>query len=141
MEGHNTLIDTRWAAPGDTQSMQRFAKELVALQECDEIAPSHKLASGEARNLAHRWTTWVPVHRSEIRLLMAVQGQTRAWRHVRVESVLLPTSDIGRRPRDGSFVPFPDEVQCSAKLWARRARGRRSGTGKRGSVSAGSEVV
>src|SRR5215475_10241197 len=32
MEGHNTLIDTRWAAPGDTQSMQRFAKELVALQ-------------------------------------------------------------------------------------------------------------
>src|SRR5262245_45360724 len=31
-EGHNTRIDTRWTAPGDTQSMQRFAKELVALQ-------------------------------------------------------------------------------------------------------------
>jgi putative ABC transport system substrate-binding protein len=31
-EGRNTRIDARWAAPGDTQSMQRFAKELVALQ-------------------------------------------------------------------------------------------------------------
>src|SRR5215813_13653622 len=31
-EGHNMRIDTRWTAPGDTQSMQRFAKELVALQ-------------------------------------------------------------------------------------------------------------
>jgi putative tryptophan/tyrosine transport system substrate-binding protein len=31
-EGNNTRIDTRWTAPGDTQSMQRFAKELVALQ-------------------------------------------------------------------------------------------------------------
>jgi len=31
-EGHNTWIDTRWTAPGDTQSMERFAKELVALQ-------------------------------------------------------------------------------------------------------------
>jgi ABC-type uncharacterized transport system substrate-binding protein len=31
-EGRDTRIDTRWAAPGDTQLMQRFAKELVALQ-------------------------------------------------------------------------------------------------------------
>jgi putative ABC transport system substrate-binding protein len=31
-EGHNIRIDTRWAKPGDTESMQRFAKELVALQ-------------------------------------------------------------------------------------------------------------
>jgi len=31
-EGRNTRIEARWAAPGDTQSMQRFAKELVALQ-------------------------------------------------------------------------------------------------------------
>jgi ABC-type uncharacterized transport system substrate-binding protein len=31
-EGRNTRIDARWAAPGDTQSMQRLAKELVALQ-------------------------------------------------------------------------------------------------------------
>ena len=31
-EGRNTRIDTRFAAPGDTQSMERFAKELVALQ-------------------------------------------------------------------------------------------------------------
>jgi hypothetical protein len=31
-EGNNTRIDTRWTAPGDTQSMQPFAKELVALQ-------------------------------------------------------------------------------------------------------------
>src|SRR5262245_27657177 len=31
-EGHNIRIDTRWTAPGDTQSMERFAKELVTLQ-------------------------------------------------------------------------------------------------------------
>jgi putative tryptophan/tyrosine transport system substrate-binding protein len=29
-EGGNTRIDTRWATPGDAESMQRFAKELVA---------------------------------------------------------------------------------------------------------------
>jgi ABC-type uncharacterized transport system substrate-binding protein len=31
-EGRNIQIDTRWAAPDDAGSMQRFAKELVALQ-------------------------------------------------------------------------------------------------------------
>ena len=31
-EGRNTRIDTRWATPTDAGSMQRFAKELVALQ-------------------------------------------------------------------------------------------------------------
>jgi ABC-type uncharacterized transport system substrate-binding protein len=31
-DGRNTWIDTRWATPGDAESMQRFAKELVALQ-------------------------------------------------------------------------------------------------------------
>jgi putative tryptophan/tyrosine transport system substrate-binding protein len=32
MEGRDTKIDTRWATPADAESMQRFAKELVALQ-------------------------------------------------------------------------------------------------------------
>jgi putative ABC transport system substrate-binding protein len=31
-ENRNIRIDTRWATPGDTESIQRFAKELVALQ-------------------------------------------------------------------------------------------------------------
>jgi ABC-type uncharacterized transport system substrate-binding protein len=31
-EGRNTRIDTRWTAPADAESRQRFAKELVALQ-------------------------------------------------------------------------------------------------------------
>jgi putative tryptophan/tyrosine transport system substrate-binding protein len=31
-EGRNIRIDTRWAIPGDAQSRQRFAKELIALQ-------------------------------------------------------------------------------------------------------------
>jgi putative tryptophan/tyrosine transport system substrate-binding protein len=31
-EGRNTRIDTRWATPADAESMERFAKELVALQ-------------------------------------------------------------------------------------------------------------
>jgi putative tryptophan/tyrosine transport system substrate-binding protein len=30
-EGRNTRIDTRWATQADANSMQRFAKELVAL--------------------------------------------------------------------------------------------------------------
>jgi hypothetical protein len=36
----------------------------------------------------------------------AASGQTRPWRHVGVESVLPPTSDIGRRRRHGSSVPI-----------------------------------
>src|ERR1700680_1097652 len=31
-EGLNILIDIRWPIPADVESMQRFAKELVALQ-------------------------------------------------------------------------------------------------------------
>jgi putative tryptophan/tyrosine transport system substrate-binding protein len=31
-EGRNIRTDTRWPIPGDAESMQRFAKELVALQ-------------------------------------------------------------------------------------------------------------
>src|SRR5436189_6142870 len=31
-DGRNIRIDTRWATPGDAESMQRFAKELVTLQ-------------------------------------------------------------------------------------------------------------
>jgi putative tryptophan/tyrosine transport system substrate-binding protein len=31
-EGRDILIDIRWATPGDVESMQRFAKELVALR-------------------------------------------------------------------------------------------------------------
>jgi putative ABC transport system substrate-binding protein len=31
-EGHNIRIDIRWATPDDTESIRRFAKELVALQ-------------------------------------------------------------------------------------------------------------
>src|SRR5215510_4508127 len=31
-EGRNIRIDTRWTTTGDVESMQRFAKELVALQ-------------------------------------------------------------------------------------------------------------
>ena len=31
-EGYNIQIDIRWPTPADVESMQRFAKELVALQ-------------------------------------------------------------------------------------------------------------
>ena len=44
--------------------------------------------------------------RCEISILARTAwGQIRPWRHVRVESVLPPTSDIGRRRRHGSSVP------------------------------------
>jgi len=32
MEGRNVRFDTRWTSPGNVEAMQRFAKELVALQ-------------------------------------------------------------------------------------------------------------
>jgi putative ABC transport system substrate-binding protein len=32
VEGRNIRIDTRWTTPADTDSVQRFAKELIALQ-------------------------------------------------------------------------------------------------------------
>jgi putative tryptophan/tyrosine transport system substrate-binding protein len=38
-EGRNIQIDTRWPIPADLESMQRFAKELVALQP--EVILSH----------------------------------------------------------------------------------------------------
>ena len=45
-EGRNIQIDARWAIPGDAESMQRFAKELVTLQldvilnHCEIAAPA-----------------------------------------------------------------------------------------------------
>jgi len=36
---------------------------------------------------------------------MTAPGQTGPWRHVGVESVLSPISDIGQRRRHGSSVP------------------------------------
>src|SRR5262249_17339205 len=32
IEGRNIRIDTRWTTTGDVESMQRYAKELIALQ-------------------------------------------------------------------------------------------------------------
>ena len=48
------------------------------------------------------------MHRSKSGLLMSESGQTRPWRHVRVESVLHPTSDIGWCARHGREVPGRD---------------------------------
>jgi putative tryptophan/tyrosine transport system substrate-binding protein len=39
VEGRNIRVDTRWPIPADTESLQRFAKELVALQP--ELILSH----------------------------------------------------------------------------------------------------
>jgi putative ABC transport system substrate-binding protein len=39
-EGRNIRIDIRWATPDDLESMQRFAKELVALQPDVILSPS-----------------------------------------------------------------------------------------------------
>jgi putative ABC transport system substrate-binding protein len=45
-EDRNIRFDTRWAAPGDTESRQRFAQELVALQP--DIILSHGTPSTAA---------------------------------------------------------------------------------------------
>ena len=42
-----------------------------------EIASSYELPSNEAHNLAHHWTMRAPVHRSEIFMLLSVQGHFR----------------------------------------------------------------
>jgi putative ABC transport system substrate-binding protein len=50
-EGRNTKIDTRWATPGDAEAMQRFAKELVALQP--DLILHHTHQDGAAAINAH----------------------------------------------------------------------------------------
>ena len=42
MEGHNIRFDTRWGTVADAESMQRFAKELVALQPDVILATAHR---------------------------------------------------------------------------------------------------
>jgi hypothetical protein len=45
-EGRNVRIDTRWPIPADVESMQRFAKELVAL-------PGRDSAGGALASVRH----------------------------------------------------------------------------------------
>jgi putative ABC transport system substrate-binding protein len=47
-DGRNTRIDTHWATPADAESMQRFAKELAALQP-DGSPASAALCSSRPR--------------------------------------------------------------------------------------------
>jgi putative ABC transport system substrate-binding protein len=55
-EGRNIRIDPRWAAPGDAESRQRFAQELVALQP--DLILSHG-TPGTATLLQH--TRTIPI--------------------------------------------------------------------------------
>ena len=58
------------------------------------------------------------------------RGQIRPLRHVRVESVLPPTSDIDWRGRHGSFVPIPDLCNRSkATLYSITSSARASSVG------------
>ena len=52
-EGRNIRIDTRWAAPDDAESMQRFAKELVALQPDLILSQQHTHHRRAAATNAH----------------------------------------------------------------------------------------
>jgi putative ABC transport system substrate-binding protein len=57
-EGRNTRIDIRWATPDDTQSMQRFAKELVALQPdliLSHTTPTTTALLQQTRTIPHRF--------------------------------------------------------------------------------------
>src|SRR5262245_25439111 len=54
MEGRNIRIDTRWATPGDAESMQRYSKELVALQPdviLSSFTPTTTALLQQTRNL------------------------------------------------------------------------------------------
>ena len=53
MEDRNIRIDTRWATPADAQLMQRFAKELVALQP--DLILSNTTPTMGCGGLAARW--------------------------------------------------------------------------------------
>jgi putative tryptophan/tyrosine transport system substrate-binding protein len=83
MEGRNTRIDTRWATPDDADSMQRFAKELVALQP-DLILTGPAVAQQPAKiprvgiltPAATDATPLFQAFRKEIRTLGYVEGQT-----------------------------------------------------------------
>jgi putative tryptophan/tyrosine transport system substrate-binding protein len=52
-EPRNIQIDTRWAAPGDTEAAQRLAKELVALQPDLLVSSSTPPHGGAAATNAH----------------------------------------------------------------------------------------
>src|SRR5262249_20627903 len=54
-EGHNIQIDTRWAT-ADVESLQRFAKELVALQSDFVLT-----GSTPATAAMHRQTSTIPI--------------------------------------------------------------------------------
>jgi hypothetical protein len=56
------------------------------------FAPSHVSAPDEVHNLAHRRTTWAPVQRNEILLLMSVQGQNLNLPHRTIDSRLTSIS-------------------------------------------------
>jgi putative ABC transport system substrate-binding protein len=51
IEGRNIRIDTRWTTTSDVESMQRFAKELVALQP---DRPDFHRQGGFARRFARK---------------------------------------------------------------------------------------
>jgi putative ABC transport system substrate-binding protein len=59
-EGRDIRIDTRWATPGDEESIQRFAKELVALQPdllISHITPSTAALLQQTRTIPIIFTT------------------------------------------------------------------------------------
>ena len=80
-----------------------------AAEQGDELAPLHcpmpPVLSTE--RIAHLSYGRRLLRRGISTQLMTAVGHTRPWRHVRVESALPPTSDIGWRGWHGRKVPTP----------------------------------
>ena len=75
-EGRNIRIDTRWAAPADAESMERFAKELVAIAApVRDRSQLDSVVSAQAREpnggLIVMPDSFTDLHRAEITSLAA----------------------------------------------------------------------
>jgi hypothetical protein len=97
--GHGALLRTHRDRPCSDRATEQ-ADELGSLHAPHEDSscwPSSPVRPTKSDNTVRRCRRLLHC-RIAIRPNSA-QGQTRPWRHVRVESVLPPTSDIGRRHR------------------------------------------
>jgi hypothetical protein len=107
-EGRNTRIETRWATPADAESMERFAKELVALQPdliLSSTTPTTAALLSNAHH-PHRFRDGCRSGRLRLRRKLfatgrqryrfssakAVTSRARRWRFERTNAIDCPTS-------------------------------------------------
>ena len=108
MEDRNIRIDTRWTTPGDADSIQRFAKELVVLQPgliLSNTTPTTVALLQQSAYHSHHSRNGCRSARQRLRRELFEARRKRHWfRHYRG---LVGRQVGGATPRD-SAAPRPD---------------------------------